>query len=271
VYPGVTPRHGVSQSTSPRAPQTLPISNHGVAIRDSINFGAGQELQRNNGLSFGPERGPYRSLGMTGAAPIRFALSNHGRVRRLQNIGNRANRRLTEQYFPKLTIRAQGESVLQTNTANTAKRRKTHGEMIATVRGYNLNISESKDAQSHITQSISSRATSTASASSSPSVIEIVSSLPTQSKSRVSPRILNQPGKDQAYSSAKATNPESDNRMLYVLENQVFKHITSALHRFRKKLSKAERNAIGTRVRKYWLCVMLSCPNSLLDGAKNNK
>ena len=220
-------------------------------MRKRVNSGEGQDSQKENsfGVRFGSGHGANTSsLSITSAGPIRFAHSSRGGIRQVQNSGNRANRRSAEQYLSNLTFRAEEESV---TLANTSKRRKISGGMTTSTISYPLRSREpkDKDAQIHRIQLVNSREASATSSQSCSSIVEVDLLRPTHRGSQVFSQVRSLPDKHLTGPVAKVTNHESDERMLYVLENQVFKHITNALHKFRKSLSKAQRNTIGTKVR----------------------
>jgi hypothetical protein len=166
----------------------------------------------------------------------------------VQNSGNRANRRSAEQYLSNPAFRAEDESV---PLANTSKRRKISGGMTAPTLSYPLRSRgpKDKDAQIHRIQLVNSREASATSSRSYSSIVALDLLRPTDRRTQVSSTVRSLPDKHPTGPVAKVASHESDERMLYVLENQVFKHITNALHKFRKSLSKAGRNTIGTRVR----------------------
>ena len=234
-------------------PQAFPASNRGLTLRDRMNFGAGQESNNDNGFGIGslPARGPRtKSLGIASVGTIRFPPSTHGGVPRLQNGISRRPTRLRDQAFQRTSTSIEDES---TPLANTAKRRKTHhGGMTTTILNYGLNSQglNGRDLQATIIQTLDYRAASTTSSSSDATLVEIAHPRPVQNGSQIPSHTRKEPRKPRTYHLSEVPDGRSEERVLEALDTQVFKHVKSALYRFRKTLSKVERLQIATKVRR---------------------
>lgn len=239
-------REGRLHAPATRNSEALPTSNHGLALRDTINFGEGQESKRDNGFGKGAWFGhgaSTRSMGIASVGTIRFPLTTHERLHRLPNGSNRSHTRSMDHNFHQAAASA-------VPLTNTAKRRKTHGGMTTASLKYGLNAQGPNGKDLHVSaiKPLDSLAASVDSSSSDASVIEVPNPRPSQNESRVSPQARQHPHKPRTYRLPEV-NDRGDERVIEALDAQVFKHIKSALRRFRKTLSKVERMQIATKVR----------------------
>lgn len=229
------------------ATRTLPsaVSNHGLVIRDGSNFEAGHESKRGNPFGLNPRReGSTRYSGITSGS-VRFPPSSHGGLGRLHN-GRRTKSKSTEHSFLPVPTSPENDSV---PLANTAKRRKTTGGMIL-VNGINAQRPNDQDVQINGTQSANSRMGSMSSSSSTASVIILPAPLQTQTESRVPSDSQVQRQKPGVYRLPKVNDRGYEEGIMEALDTQVFRHVKSALRRFRKTLSKVERMQIAAKVRR---------------------
>lgn len=242
-----------TRSTTTRRPQAFPASNYGLTLRDGMHFGAGQESNNNNGFGISalPARGPRtKALGIASVGSIRFPPSTHGGAPQLQNGSSRGHIRFREQMIQQTSASIGEESV---PVANTAKRRKTHGGMTTFSYGLNGQGLNGKDIQTNTIQISDFREVSTISSSSDASLVEITRPPPVLNGSRIPSHARKEPPKPQTYRLSQVSDRRPEERVLEALDTQLFKHVKSALQKFRKTLSRVERIQIATKVRRKYL------------------
>lgn len=227
-YQVQVPRNQYSQALSKQLPQDLPVSNHGLRLQDSFKLGMGKGTFRENPSSTRrPLQSSYgaQSLGISAIGPIRSS-SSTGLNHPLRT--NRPKERLLGQKVPYVANRSEHGSVAKTNTV---KRRKFHGEMVALGSSHVSNVRDQRNFQN-------CRGKLGMNTGAGSPVAE-----PMQQSDQGG--LLQIPN----LSTVNLVKHETDEQMLYVLVNQVFRHIKLPLRKYRHSLSYKERNSIGTKVR----------------------
>lgn len=244
-------------SIAPPRPQPFRTANHLAIRRDGTSSGYasksnGDERVIVNSLSEGAP--PSKSSGPAPVGSGRFPPSTHSFIPQYQNGNSRSYPRPSTQSFP--------QASQDVPLANTAKRRKTHGEMTSTTPSYRVNNLPTTTSGFQAKEVLqlsqqSSRTLSVSSSSSDSSVVEISPPQNAKNSLREPSHVVPQLQIPKMPIPPPVTDKKSEEKVLDALDTQVFKHIKSSLQGHRKTLSKAERLRIATKVKTPQIGLML--------------